>query len=503
MYARILQLAGHGVVYGIGSVASKVIALVLLPIVIAYLPPQSYGIAEVVTMLVLFTSAIVKLGLQNAMMRFSYDAPEHERDDVARRVVRTTMALTLASLVVFGGILLAFDNQIAQFFLGRADRADLVWYAVLGLFSSVIYATITATFRIQKRPGAFLRISLGNVVASALLTLLFITELGLGVRGLLLGNFLGYLVMVPIAGWMQRDWLVPTIDRSLVRPMLRFALPTIPIAVAFQALTMIDRTVLSRQAGLDELGVYGLAARFAAVVLIVVTALQLSWQPFAYSIEDDDEARRSYAIVTSWFVAGMGWIVAGMALLADPVVRAMAPPAYYEATRLVPLLALAAGIYGAYFLVGIGASRVKRTGWHGAVAGGAVAVSLVANLVLVREYGAMGAAIAALLANTTLAGLMLVRSQHVFRVDYEVGRLLRPITLLLLAIVAAYWLPTGTGLDSWSSRIVLALAWPLALVATGFVTAPERERIVRLVRGRRGGNDNGDHDGDRDSAGVA
>lgn len=486
MYARILQLAGHGVVYGFGSVASKIIAIVLLPIVIRYLEPASYGIAEIVLMLVLFTSAIAKLGLQNAMMRFSYDAPEHERDDVAGRVVRTTFALTLASLCVFGVILFLFDARIAEFFLNRADRADLVWYAVLGLFASVIYATITATFRIQKRARTFLMVSLGNVFASAALTLLFITEFGLGVRGLLLGNFLGYLVVVPIAAWMQRAWLVPRIDRALVGPMLRFALPTIPIAVAFQALMMIDRTVLSRQVGLDELGIYGLAARFAGVVLIVVTALQLSWQPFAYSIRDDDEARRSYAIVTSWFVAGMGWIVAGMSLLADPVVRVMTVPAYYEATRIVPMLALASGIYGLYFLVGIGASRVKRTGWHGIVAGIAVLVSLAANLVLTPRLGATGAAMAAILANSGLAIGMLVRSQQVFRVSYEVGRIVRPVILLALAIAAAYWLPTGTGVDSWASRLVVALAWPFVLVASGFVTSEERTRIVRLVRRVRG-----------------
>ncbi|MCB0877925.1 MAG: lipopolysaccharide biosynthesis protein [Thermoleophilia bacterium] len=495
MYSRILQLAGHGVVYGIGSVASKVIALLLLPIIIRYLEPSSYGKAEVVMTLVLFTSALVKLGLQNAMMRFSYDAPEHERDDVAARVVQTTLALTLMSLVVFGGILLAFDSQVAQFFLGDPDVTDLVWYAVLGLWTSVLYATITATFRIQKRPGAFLRASLGNVIASAALTLYFVTELHLGVRGLLLGNFLGFLVVIPFAAWAQREWVLPRIDRALVRPMLLFALPTIPMAVAFQSLTLIDRTVLSRQAGLDELGVYGIAARFAAVVLIVVTALQLSWQPFAYSIEDDDEARRSYAIVTTWFAAGMGWIVSGMALLADPVVRTMTVPAYYDAAHLVPLLALAAGIYGAYFLVGIGTSRVKRTTWHILVASSAVAVSLVANMTLVREYGATGAAIAAVLANTTLAVAMLIRSQYVFRVDYELLRLARPIALTAIALVACYLLPTGTGLESWGSRIAVALAWPLALAASGFATAPERARIARLMRrvatSRSGGSGTG------------
>ena len=488
MYARILQLAGHGVVYGFGSVASKLIAIVLLPIIIRYLPPKSYGLAEATLMIDLFAAALFRLGLQNAMMRFYYDAPEGaDRDAVGVRVVRTTLALTLVSLAVGVVVLGTFAHQLAEFFLNDPRRDEFIWLAALGLWTSVIYSTITATFRLEQRPTAFLRISLGNVFASTALTLYFVTELRWGVEGLLLGNFLGYLAMVPIAGWMQRRFLLPVLDRSLVRPMLRFALPTIPIAVAFQALTMIDRTIISRTVGLEELGVYGIAARFAGVVLIVVTALQLSWQPFAYSIKDDDEAKRSFAIVTSWFAAGMGWIVSGMALLADPVVRALTVPAYYDATVLVPMLALAAGIYGTYFLVGIGASRVKKTGWHALVAGGAVAVSLVANLILVPEYGARGAAVAAVLANTALAGFMLIRSQRVFRVNYELLRLLRPIVLTALAIGAAYALPTGTGVDSWGPRLALALVWPVVLVASGFVTAPERERIMRLIRRRRGG----------------
>ena len=486
MYARILKLAGQGAVYGLGSVASKLLAIVLLPIVISYIKPTQYGIAELVTMLVLFSSAFLRLGMQNAMMRFFYDTPEDERDELGVRVVRTALGASLVSLAIGSLVMLALAHPLAEFFLKDPRRDEFIWLAVLGLWASVVYSTLTATFRLEQRPGAFLKVSLGNILASAALTLFFITELKWGVEGLLLGNYLGYLVMVPIAGLMQRRYVVPMIDRKLVRAMLRFAVPTIPIAIAFQALTLIDRTILSKTVGLDEVGVYGLAARFAGVVLIVVTALQLSWQPFAYSIKDDDEARRSYAIVTTWFAAGMGWIVSGMALLADPMVRALAEPVYYDAIALVPLLALAAGIYGGYFLVGIGASRVKKTGWHAAVAGGAVMVSLIANLLLVPAYGAQGAAVAAVLANTSLVVFMLVRSQRVFRVDYELLRMARPALLTGLAIAAAYSLPTGTGFDSWASRWALALAWPLLLVASGFVTRPERERIVRLVRRRRG-----------------
>ncbi|MCW2962534.1 MAG: polysaccharide biosynthesis protein [Thermoleophilia bacterium] len=485
MYQRILRLAGQSVVYGLSPVASKILALCFLPIIVKYLEPEQYGIAEAVLMVDLFTAALFRLGLQNAMMRFSHDAPKNQRDDVVVRVVRTTLALTLLSMLVGVLLLVTFDRQLADFFLGTPERYRFIWLAAFGMWTSVIYSTITATFRIQQRARAYFGVSMSNVLLSTFLTLFFITELGWGVEGLLLGNFLGYLGLIPVAALMQRRLMVPVIDRELVRPMLRFAVPTIPIAIAYQGLTLIDRTIIQRVEGLEALGVYGVAARFSGVVLLVVTALQLSWQPFAYSIKDDGEARRAYALVTTWFAAVMGWLVSGLALLADPVVRGMTPPKYYEATLITPLLALSAGIYGAYFLVGIGASRVKRTGWHAAVAFCAVAVSLAANLALVPVFGVMGAAAAAVLANCTLVGCMLFRAQRVFHVDYELRRIARPVLLTAAALAAAYTLPTGTGWEAWSLRLAVALGWPLALLATGFVNQEERVRIVRLLRRRR------------------
>ncbi|MCW2950675.1 MAG: polysaccharide biosynthesis protein [Thermoleophilia bacterium] len=487
MYGRILKLASHSAVYGVASVASKIVALLLLPLYTRYLTPTMYGTAEVILTLDLFAAAIARLGLQNAMMRFFYDAPIDERMTTGARNVRAALTVTFLSAIAASGLLVLFRHPLASFFLGDADYTFLIKVAALGLFANIAYSAMTATFRLQQRPTAFLCVSLANIIASTLLTYWFVTGLKWGARGLLLGNFLGFLLLVPVAMAMQKAFVKPLLDWQIIKPMFAFALPTIPMAVAYQSLTLIDRSVIRHEGGgLDALGVYALAARFAGVVMLVVTALQLSWQPFAYSIEDDAEAKHSFAIVTTWFAAVMGWLVAGLALLADPVVKLMAPPDYAEAARVVPLLALGTGIYGAYFLVGIGASRVKRTGWHVLVAFGAVAVSLVANLLLVPWVGVMGAAVSDVLANLALVVFMLLRAQRVFHVDYEVGRILRPVVLTAAAIAAAYLLPVGTGWQSWTSRTLLAFGWPILLVATGFVRSEERLRIVRLLKRQRG-----------------
>ena len=50
-------------------------------------------------------------------------------------------------------------------------------------------------------------------------------------------------------------------------------------------------------------GLYSLAVKFAQGVNVLVRGFQLAWPPLAYSIRDDDEARRAYALIVTWFSA--------------------------------------------------------------------------------------------------------------------------------------------------------------------------------------------------------
>ena len=60
-----------------------------------------------------------------------------------------------------------------------------------------------------------------------------------------------------------------------------------------------------------------MAVKFAQAVNVLVRGFQLAWPPLAYSIRDDDEARRTYATVITLFLAGCTWLVVGLWLLAD------------------------------------------------------------------------------------------------------------------------------------------------------------------------------------------
>ena len=107
---------------------------------------------------------------------------------------------------------------------------------------------------------------------------------------------------------------------------MRFGLPTMPAELSLYLLNFVDRIIIVRTVGLAEAGLYSLAVKFAQGINVLVRGFQLAWPPLAYSIRDDDEARRAYAAVVTWFVAGCAFVVTGMWLFSRWIVRAAGRP---------------------------------------------------------------------------------------------------------------------------------------------------------------------------------
>ena len=76
MFEYLRRLATTGAAYTASSIASKLIAVFLLPVYTKYLTPADYGAAEVMLAAVVAGSIIVRLGVIEALLRFFYVADE-------------------------------------------------------------------------------------------------------------------------------------------------------------------------------------------------------------------------------------------------------------------------------------------------------------------------------------------------------------------------------------------------------------------------------------------
>ena len=155
-----------------------------------------------------------------------------------------------------------------------------------------------------------------------------------GAAGILLGTFGTGAVFLAWRLWQRAPpALALRFDPALLRRMIRFGLPTMPAELSLYSLNFIDRILIVRLAGLAEAGLYALAIKFAQGINVLARGFQLAFPPLAYSIADDDEARRAYSLIVTWFAAVCAFAVAGLWLLARWIVDLLAAPRVLRVVR--------------------------------------------------------------------------------------------------------------------------------------------------------------------------
>jgi O-antigen/teichoic acid export membrane protein len=481
MSGYLRRLATTGAAYTTASIFSKLIAVALLPLYTRYLTREDYGAAEVMFAAVVSASIVVRLGLIEAILRFYYAEGEDRH-----RVVSSTFAGLFWFATIGALLALPFATPIAEALLDPktaaevGQMAELARISIGGLWVLTMYEFMLTLFRLEERARAFFLTTILNVLASIGLTVVLVVGADEGARGLLLGSYAtgGAFVLGLIAFQWRR--LSLRFDAGLLRRLLRFGLPTMPAEVSLYLLNFVDRLIIVRSLGLAEAGLYSLAVKFAQAVNVLVRGFQLAWPPLAYSIRDDEEARRFYATVVTLFTAGCAFVVTGMWLFSRWIVRALAAPKFFDSYEAIGLITTAVTLYALYLVLVVILGRTGRTKFNLPAAIAALVTNVILNLVLVPPLGIVGAGLALVASYLVVLALMYGFTQRLFAVPYQWSRLGRVVlTVAVLVGLAELLLPTSGALG-FLTRAALLVAYPLALLASGFFTPSERAWLSRL-----------------------
>ena len=474
MSGYLRRLATTGAAYTAASILSKLIAVALLPLYTRHLSPADYGAAEVMFAAVVSASIFFRFGVIEALLRFYY-----KDDEDPARVVSTSFAALFWFATVAALIALPLAGPISEALLAE-PAADLARISIGGLWVLTMFEYLLTLFRLEERARAFFVTTILNVIATIALTIVLVVGEDEGARGLLIGSYATGAAFCLALILVHRRRLSLWVDRALLRRLLNFGLPTMPAELSLYALNFVDRIIIVRTVGLAEAGLYSLAVKFAQAVNVLVRGFQLAWPPLAYSIRDDADARRAYALTVTWFVAACAFVVTGMWLFARWIVRALAAPEFFPSYEAVGLIATGVTLYALYMVLLVILGRTGRTVFNFPATGAALVANIGLNLALVPPFGIVGAGIALVVSYVVVVAVMYGFTQRLFPVPYQWARLAR-VVLTAAALVALGELLTPTdGIAGLASRAVVWLAYPLILLATGFFDARERAWLAQL-----------------------
>jgi O-antigen/teichoic acid export membrane protein len=477
--ALLKRLVASSAAYQAASLLSSAIAVVTLPIYTRHVGTDRYGYAEVILVAVILTSIVLRLGLGEAIVRWWFDD-----DDAARRLrlARSVTGTVLAVTTAAGLIALAAAGPLSELLLTHRDPT-LFAYGVLGMWAFTNLEVAYALLRAEERRRTYVVASVANVVLTVTLTVLLVVVADQGARGLVLGNY-GASAVVLLALYATRPRNVGLPRAGQLGPLLRFGLPTVPADASVFALNTVDRTWLLHAQGIRAASLFAASVKVATGVIVVVRGFQAAWPPLAYSIADDDEARRFYAVVTSAYVAVTGAAVAAMTLFGRWIVALLTAPDFHDAYLALPWLALGWALYGLFlvFVVIAGRARVTTRNFPAALAGLVTNVVLLA--LLVEPLGIRGAGIALCGAYGVMLVAIHMLTRGLFAVPFEWWRLARIVAVLGGVAVAGELLLPAHGAGGFLLRCAALLATVPLLLATGAATPAELARLRAAVRPR-------------------
>src|SRR3954471_23643278 len=478
------RLAASGAAYQASSLVAGFLALFTLPLYTRHLTREELGYAETLLTAIILVSILLRFGLGEAFVRFWFDDDDAERRG---RLARTTTSFVLltTTLAAVAAVLLA--GPLSRLLLGVRD-ATLMAYGVLGLWAFTNLEVAYALLRVDERRRAYLAASVGNVLLTVALTVTLVVGFDGGARGYVLGNY-GASTIVLLALWAfglrgrVRVVLRGAGPRAL-RPLLRFGAPPVPADAAVFALNVIDRAYLLRAQSPAAAGLYAVAVKLGTAVLVAVRGFQLAWPPLAYSVTDEAEARRLYALVTTAYVLTTGLVVAGFTLLGRWVVRLLAADTFFAAHEALPWVALGWALYGLFLVFVSIAGRAKVTTRTFPAAAAGLAVNVVALVVLVGPLGIAGAGIALCAAYLVMLVVVHLLTRRLFAVPFEWKRLAKIVAIVGgISIAGELALPTA-GVAGFAARALALAAIPVALLLARVFSPQEIASFRRLVRSR-------------------
>lgn len=475
------RLSGDSLVYGFGQVSGKAVNLLLVPVLTRALLPQQYGVSELVLSYSASALLVLVFGMDGALARFFY---EQDGRESRVRMVSSSFLFRLATGGAVALALAAFAEPIAARVLGGVVYAKYLRIGAATLPFTLFSLFANDVLRVTFQPWKFIALNVTQTLVVGGLTLWFVLARDLGVAGVLYGKLFGDAVAALLGLLLCRHSLRPAFDGALLRRMLGYGLPLVPVSISYAIIGFVDREALQRTASLDAVGVYGVAMKFFAVISMGIAAFQLAFGPFAYAKANEPDAPKLFARVFSLYVALASAGALAVGLFAPPIVALLATKDYAGAAGPALWLGFAAVAQGAYAVAGLGVSLSLKTPLLMIVAAASALVAIGANQFLVPRYGAEGAAIATFLAHAVSAVLVYFVAQRVRPMPYRGAKLgVLFAAALGLGLAAARWAPQGAA--GVAVRVGAVLAF--AALAAVFEVWKDRGAVRHASAGVRNG----------------
>ena len=475
MSSTLTSLIKDTAVYGLSSMFGRFLNWLLTFVYVRVLLPEEFG---QMTNLYAWTAILMILltyGMETAFFRF---ANKHEQPADVYTTTLWSLGISSLLFVLLGWMFL--DPLAAS--LHVAEHKDLLSCLLIIVASDAFMAIPLGYLRYEQRPWWFMTVRMSFVFSTIILTLFafygvpalseyvpLLSELQPRAHALqyifginLVSNGLQFLLLLPTLRKATGHF-----DASLLREMLRYALPMLLLGLAGNFNNQADKILFpllfdDPHYANGQLGIYGACYKLAVVMVLFTQAFRYAYDPFIFAEKKKGEeaARHAYSSSMTYYVLFTLFIFLAVMSYIDGL-KLLIAPAYYPGLTVVPWIMAGQLMFGVYFNLSLWYKVTDRTHWGAILSIVGCALTVLLIVLLAPRYGFMACAWASVVANGGVMLISYILGQHYYPVSYDLRRLAL-YTLLTIILYGMQWgianaLPEATLLRMLFNTLLLLI----------------------------------------------
>lgn len=432
------KLAVNTIIFAIGSFGSKIFSLLLNNLYTKHIAPTDFYSKSLVEMLVLFLLPVFSFSITDAIIRYGIDS-KYKKEEV----FTTACFINLVGMVIMFFVMpflkyVPVFKQVSQYAL------------LLGIyiFTSSLRSLCSQFTRAKGQVKLF---AVDGIVTTFLLfifNVLFISMMGLGVKGFMISTILSDLCSALFLFFMAKLYKyfsLKKLNKCLGKDMLRFSIPLIPTTIMWTFTGFSDQLFIGNIesnevfVGQEAAGIYGAATKVPNLLSMVATIFFQAWNMSAIMEYESEDRNEFFGKVYSAYEAVLFSSCAVLILLVKPIsailINYKTFPEYSTAYIYTPML-ITASVFTCLnlflFSVYTSTKHSKNAFWTIMIA---CVANIILNMYFIPIWGIHGATIATFLSYFICYWVRVVDTRKYIAFDFNVFKnILNTIIVILMCL---------------------------------------------------------------------
>ena len=440
----------------------------LLPLYTRVLNPSDYGILDMIRIFESLALLTVALEINQGLGRYYMDESNPSKK---ASYFSTAFIFTAGCFVTFFVFSMVFSNGLATIILGQKEFTLQLKLGIVFISLNGILLLLYCQFRYDLRSKDYAIVSIITFLATSSLSVTLAYFLEWGLNGILISICVGNLTGLAVGFIKNLPNIKLSFDFLKLKQMLKFSFPLVPSGLAIFIHGYIDRMMINHYLTLNEVGLYGMGFRVAAITSIILAGFNRALSPLIISNYKNPQTPSQIAKIFRYFMCLSLLFFMSLSLFAEEILILLTTPEFYESKNIVVYL-VPAILFSQMYMFAPGTSIAKKTHYIMIISILIAGINIILNFIFIPKLGFHGAAIATLLANFTLLVLHIFYGQKFYSIPYEWGRICISTIIAALMTIIILNFEYNTYMN-WIIKISALALLPLILLLSSMINKSE------------------------------